>query len=126
MASVVLLLSGVAGVAAAEIRFSGEKRLNNLVSELLEVSSISKSGDSFTFTRSSDGWIFINSTCKGPGTLRVTLDKGSGGDTVSVHDAEGGLRREAMSYVTRGEHSIDVECKGDIRVETLVVKAIWF
>jgi len=57
--------------------FSGERKLSNLVSELLEVSSISQSGQSITFTRSSDGWIFISSTCQGNGTVRFLLDKES-------------------------------------------------
>jgi hypothetical protein len=122
IASVVILICGFAGAAEAGILFSRERKLNNLVSDLLEVASISKSSESFAFTRSSDGWIFITSTCKGEGTVRVILDKES--DTVIVHDAEGGPRREAMRYVTKGQHTIQVECKGTINVERLAVKAI--
>jgi hypothetical protein len=124
IASVVVFICGIAGATEAEILFSGEKKLNNLVSELLEVASISKSSKPFSFTRSSDGWIFIFSICKGEGTVRVILDKRLGGDTVIVHDADGGSRREAMRYVTKGEHTIQVECKGNINVERLSVKAI--
>jgi hypothetical protein len=91
---------------------------------LLEVSSISKSVESFTFTRSSDGWIFISSTSKGPGTFRITLDKELGGNTVMVHEAADGPRGEAMRYVTKGEHTIQVECHDKISVEELAVKAI--
>ena len=120
IAVALIFISGFAGAAEAGILFSGERKLNNLVSELLEVSSISKSGQSFAFTRSSDGWIFISSTCEG--TVRVILDKES--DAVIFHDAKGGLRREAMRYVTKGEHTIQVEGKGDIDVEKLAVKAI--
>src|SRR6266516_6086494 len=118
--SIVISICGFAGAADAEILFSGEKKLNNLVSELLEVSSISKSSQSFAFTRSSDGWIFISSTCKG--TVRVILDKES--RAVIFHDAKGGSRRDAMRYVTKGEHTIEVEGKGDIDMEKLAVKAI--
>src|SRR6266516_2959100 len=118
--AVVIFICGIAGAAEAGIPFSGEKKLNNLVSELLEVPSISKSGQSFAFTRSSDGWIFISSTCKG--TVRVILDKES--RAVIFHDAKGGSRRDAMRYVTKGEHTIEVEGKGDIDVEKLAVKAI--
>src|SRR5439155_13097555 len=96
--SVIILICGFAGAAGTEILFRGEKKLNNLVSELLEVSSISKSSESLTFTRSSDGWIFISSICQG--TASVILDKES--DAVIVHDAEGSPRREAMRYVTKG------------------------
>ncbi len=118
--SIVISICGFEGAADAGILFSGEKKLNNLVSELLEVSSISKASQSFAFTRSSDGWIFISSTCKG--TVRVILDKES--DAVIFHDAKGGSRRDAMRYVTKGEHTIEVEGKGDIEVEKLAVKAI--
>src|SRR5437867_10488230 len=104
---------GFAGVSEAKILFAGEKKLNNVVSELLEVSSISKSSKPFTFTRSSDGWIFISSSCKGKGSVSVVLDKDLPG--VIVHDGQGG--REAMRYVTKGRHTIRVECKGSIQVE---------
>lgn len=119
---IAVCICGVAGAAEGGILFSGEKRLNNLVSELLEVSSISKSRQSFAFTRSSDGWILVSSTCKGTGTTTVILDQER--DTVIVHDAGGAPRREAMRYVTKGKHTLQVECKGAIKVEKLAVKAI--
>jgi hypothetical protein len=122
IASVLILVCGLAGAAEAEVLFSGERKLNNLVSELLEASSISESGKPFTFTRSSNGWVFISSTCNGKGTVRVILDKES--DAVIVHDGDGGPRREAMRYVTKGEHTIRVEGKGEFKVEKLAVKAI--
>src|SRR6266576_2687113 len=99
IASVVIFVCGLAGAVEAEILFSGERKLNNLVSVLLEVSSISKPSKSFTFTRSSDGWLFISSTCKG--TASVVLDKES--VAVIVHDAQSGPRREAMRFVAKGE-----------------------
>ncbi len=119
-----ILICGFAGGSEATILFSGEKKRNNLVSELLEVSSISKSSNSFTFTRSREGWIFISSTYGGNGTARIILDPASGGDPVIVHDADGGMVGEGTRYVTKGRHTIQVECKGGIRVEKLVVKAI--
>ena len=120
LASIAIIICGIAGAAEADVLFSGERKRNNLVSELLEVSSISRSGESFTFTRSGSGWIYISSS--GKGTTRVLLDKEL--DAVIVHNAEGGPRREAMRYVTKGEHTIQVECKGKISVERLAVKAI--
>ena len=122
--SIGILACGLAGLADAKILFSGERKLNNFVSELLDVSSISKSSKPFTFTRSSDGWIFISATCRGRGTVSVILDQQSGGDTVMVHDVETGARGEAMRYLTKGKHTIRVECKGKVSVDKLVVKAI--
>src|SRR5881628_2922201 len=124
IASMVVFIGGFAGAAGAEIHFSGERKLNNLVSELLEVSSISKSSKPFTFSRSIDGWIFISATCSGKGTVTVILDKGAREDTVMVHDAESGPHGEAMRYVIKGEHTIEVDCKGDVSMDKLVVKAV--
>src|SRR5439155_26276890 len=87
---------GFAGVSQAKILFAGEKKLNNVVSELLEVSSISKSSRPFTFTRSSAGWIFISSTCDGPGDVRVILDPGSKSEAVLIQGGGGGQPREGM------------------------------
>ena len=38
--------------------------------------------------------------------------------------AAGGMVGEGMRHVTKGKHTLHVECKGSIRVEKLVVKAI--
>jgi hypothetical protein len=122
--SILILVCGQAGDAQPRILFSGEKKLNNLVSELLEVTSISKTSKPFTFVRSGDGWVFISATYSGKGTVSIILDQESGGDTVMVHDAEGGPCGEAMRRVTKGHHTLTVECKGKGSVDTLVVKAI--
>src|SRR5690349_13823588 len=53
----------------------GEKRLNNVVSELLEVRSNPKPGKRFSFSRQEPGWIFISTMCNGNGTLKVILDQ---------------------------------------------------
>src|SRR6266850_4269125 len=122
IASFFISICGLAKAAGAEILFTGERELNNLVSELLAVSSVSKSSEPFAFTRSSDGWIFISATCKGIGTVRVMLDRERGGDTVIVRDGAGSS--EAMRYVAKGAHTVEVECQGEINLEKLAVKAI--
>src|SRR5206468_8448590 len=99
-------------------------KLNNLVSELLEVSSISKSSQVFTFTRSSDGWIFVSASCKGKGAVTIALDPVAKTDAVVLRDADANTLSEAMRFVAKGEHTLRVECKGKARVEKLVVKAI--
>ena len=62
--------------AAAESRvvFSGEKRLNSLVAELLEVTEISQPSSSFTFKRAHAGYIFVTANCRGAGTVTLKLD----------------------------------------------------
>src|ERR1041385_7024872 len=121
---IALLCSLLAGTVAAEMLFSGERRVNNLVSELLEVSSISGSSNPFTFTRPSDGWIDISLVAQGEGTVRVILDEESRADTVIVQESETSSRAEAMRFVVKGAHTVEVECKGKVRVEKLAVKAI--
>src|SRR6266567_7642558 len=111
IASIAISLSGFAGAAQAGILFAGERKLNNLVSELLAVSPISMSSQPFTFARSNDGWILISSTGKGMGTVRVILDQATPGNTVIVHEGAG--RSEAVRYVIQGTHTIRVECQGE-------------
>src|SRR5438094_9564101 len=119
-----VLITGFAEVSQAKILFAGEKKLNNVVSELLEVSSISKSSKPFAFTRSSAGWIFISATYQGKGTARIILDQGSKGEAILNQDVGGGQSGEAMRYVAKGKHQIHVECQGTIKVDRLLIKAI--
>src|SRR5258707_9261645 len=90
--------------------FAGEKKRNNLVSELLEVAAISKSGNSFNFTRSAEGWIFISAAYKGKGKLNILLDNASGGEPVVLYVANSAAERsalaEAVRRVAKGKHKI--------------------
>src|SRR5262245_49603913 len=107
--------------------FSEQKKRNNLVSKLLEVAAISKSGNSFQFTRSGEGWIFVSAAYEGKGKLKILLDPASAGAPVVLHAAEnsaGGALAEAVRRVAKGEHKVRVDCEGDVRVDKLVVKSI--
>jgi hypothetical protein len=119
-----LFVGSAAWAADATVLFSGEKKWNNLVSDLLLVSPISKSGTSFPFTRSNDGWILISATCKGKGTVHIILDKSPRRDAVIVHDVKSRTNDEMMRYLAKGQHQLRVECDGDISVSSLAVKAI--
>src|SRR5262245_37817449 len=120
----------VCGAARGDgtVVFSGEKKRNNLVSVLLEVAAISKSGNSFPFTRSGEGWIFVSAAYAGNGKLKILLDLASAGAPVVLHAAENGAGQgalaEAVRRVAKGEHKIRVDCEGDVRVDKLVVKSI--
>src|SRR5262249_27680537 len=107
---------------------SGQKKQNNLVSELLEVAAVSRSGNSFTFTRPDEGWIFLSASYKGNGNLTILLDDAPGRAAVALHAAgsadERGAPAEAVRRVAKGEHRVRVDCEGDVRVDKLVVKAI--
>jgi hypothetical protein len=117
------LLTGIlalwfARAAEPEVLFSGERRLNNLVSELLEVSSISGSHRQFDFARSTDGWIWISASYGEKGTVAIRLDEDRLENSLFPHV------RQAVRYVTKGAHTITVECNDNTRVDLLVIKAI--
>ncbi len=119
-----ILVSDFARGTDANVLFSGERRRNNLVSELLHVSSISNPNNSFTITRSDAGWIFISASCKGQGKVKIVLGSGPKGDAVIVHEAGGATTDEAMRYMAQGAHQIRVECDGDASIDKLLVSAI--
>jgi hypothetical protein len=115
-----ILICAPAEAPEPKMFFPGGKRLNNLVGELLEVSAISKSGRPLTFTHPRAGWIFISADCKGKGTVRVVLDK----ETVIDREAEVAVSCESMRHIAKGEHTIQVECVGEVTVEKLEVRTI--
>jgi hypothetical protein len=122
IAAIMIFVSGAGSAAEAETSFAGEKRLNNLVSELLAVSAISNSTKAFTFSRSSEGWIFVSASCEGPGTARLTLDQEPLEDALIVGPGRAG--GEAMRYVKKGAHRLRLDPKGEVSMGKLTVKAI--
>lgn len=100
LAFIAFFICGYSATTGAEAVFAGERKLNNLVSELLDVSSPSKPGASFTFTRPGDGWILVALSCQGQGTAGVVLDKGSRADNLLVQATETRPRGEAMHHVS--------------------------
>ncbi|HEV8069417.1 MAG TPA: hypothetical protein VGP76_16880 [Planctomycetaceae bacterium] len=110
--------------ADAKVLFAGERSRSNFVSELLEVASISSSGNSFTITRRSDGWIFIATTCQGNGTVDVFLDDSPKSDALIRYRATARNPVEGVRFVKKGAHRIHVDCSASARVDRLVVKAI--
>jgi hypothetical protein len=121
-----ILFSGVvcrlAAGAEPVVRFSGERKLNNLVTQLLEATLVAKLGNSFSFTRARPVWILVSAECKGTGALKIALDKESDPLIVRENDTDG--IEEAVRYVEKGQHTLSVDCEGDLRVQRLVVKAI--
>jgi hypothetical protein len=126
VASFLILILGLAFAESAEpmVLFSGVKKRNNLVTELLQASSISQTGNSFTISRQRDGWILVSASCKGNGTVKFLLDQVPIGNAIVVNGANGGTLAEIVRYVLKGEHRLGVECTGDVRVDRLVVTAI--
>jgi hypothetical protein len=119
IASILLatIASGVASATEPTVVFSGAHKQNNLVTELLEVASISEPGRTFTFVRPDDGWVFLTAERQGKGKVRIVLDE-------RPIDAVGDRPIDAARHVAKGEHRIRVDCSGGCRVDRLVVKAI--
>jgi hypothetical protein len=119
VASVLLLLASPVLIRAeANVLFSGDKKRNNLVSDLLEIADISGATNSFQFTRPSEGWVFVSATWKGTGAVKVVIDN----TTTGQGTVPGTL--EAVRYVAKGEHQIRLERDGDITIDKLTVIAV--
>jgi hypothetical protein len=99
------------------------RRLNNLATLLLDVVG-AHTTKSFSFVRSSDGWIFISLTTQGVGTIGLTLDKATPKETPIQLAPGAGPTHEAMAHVTEGRHILQVERTGTIAIERLTLKAI--
>lgn len=108
------------------VMFSGYKKRNNLVAELLKVTAVTKPDNSFKFTRPSAGWILVSAVSKGKGKTTVSLNNSSGRDVlISVTSTEElSIPFEEFRRVAKGEHTIRVDCEGEVRVDDLVVRAI--
>lgn len=110
--------------AVANLLFSGERPRNNLVSDLLEVASISDPSASFHFSRLRDGWIFISATHTGNGTATILLDDAPRDTAVVISGNSSASPFDAFRRVAKGEHQVRVECSGGIHIDTLAVRAV--
>jgi hypothetical protein len=123
MMSALVLTCSLAGATYGNNSAVEGRKLNNLVTLLLDVVP-APTTESFTFVRPSDGWIFISITMHGEGSIRLMLDIDSPGET-QINPAPGsGPTLEAMHHVTKGRHTLQVERAGTISLEHLTVKAI--
>ena len=80
MASALALISGQAVAPHGNTPLPEGRKLNNLATLLLDVAA-APTADSVPFVRPSDGWVFMSFATHGEGTIRLTLDKASPGET---------------------------------------------
>ena len=118
-----VLTCGLAAVTYGNNSVPEARKLNNLVTLLLDVIP-APTTESFAFVRPSDGWIFISITMHGEGAICLTLDKGSQEETQINPVSGSSSTLEAMHHVTKGGHTLQVELAGTISIEHLTVKAI--
>jgi hypothetical protein len=120
-----LIVSSLLECGANEgVLFSGDRKLNNLVSELLEAGPVTKAVESFNFARSRDGWVLISLSCKGQGRIELLLDQEPREPTTVVSRSTGETLHEGMGYVHKGKHTLQIRIDGDLSVEKLEVRAI--
>ncbi len=103
---------------------SGDQRQNNLVTILLETGEIAQPIHSFSFKRPRAGYIFLAADCRGKGAVTFRLDSVPEPIAVVKRETDGARRTEAVRNVAQGDHTLKMECEGEIRVEELVIKAI--
>lgn len=100
--------------------------LNNLVSELLNVSPQS-AGSTFDFVNHRDGWVFFSSTAadpKGGGTMQVNLIRGTSREAVIEYQAGAAQTQEAMRWLPAGHYMLNVEGADRPSLANIIVRAI--
>lgn len=97
------------------------QRLNNLTALLLEAAP-TRAGETFSFTRPRDGWVFISAATTGDGEARLTLD-GNEQDTILL-SGRAGPAHEAMRHVTAGDHLLRAAAGSTATVNKITVRAI--
>jgi hypothetical protein len=114
IARIIIALLGSAGAVQAA-------QLNNLVAQLLEVSSVTNSSQPFSFNRERDGWIFVSLETSDQRPVKLTLDKESHPESLILPE---GRVREAMHYVTKGAHTLQLADGSSAEIRKLEVRAI--
>ena len=104
----------------------GTRPLNNLVTELLNVSrSQEAEHHQYPFTNPRKGWVFISSRAavdRG-GEVRLIVDAPRREDPVLVHRPGEPQTLEAMHHLSAGKHTLDVYSDAG-RLNSLIVRAI--
>jgi hypothetical protein len=119
-----LVVADAALAAGPETQPGSGKKLNNLVSNLLEPRFQLEHDQTLAFTRSTAGWILVSAKAVGHGKARVVLDPERKPDVVLAYQGLPDGPLEAMRFVEKGKHQIRFEMSGDTKVESFSVKAI--
>jgi hypothetical protein len=122
-AAALIVARGLAAAPDDNPAVPESQRINNLAALLLDVVP-APTTKSFPFVRASDGWIFLSFTTHGEGKIRLTLDKASLGEAPIHPDPGSGPTHEAVHYLTKGRHTLQIERSGTITLEHLILKAI--
>jgi len=101
----------------------GPKVLNNLVTELLNVSD---QRPSYGFVNPREGWVFIASTAdiKGSDKIAFIIDGKPKEIAPIIHESANGKTVEAMRFLPAGEHRLTLSREGKAKLERLIVRAV--
>ena len=103
------------------------KRLNNLVTELLNVKDLSaQKRNRFSFTNPRKGWVFISTTAtlEDGANLWVLLDAAGKDNYLQRYTKPRNKPRESMRFLPAGEHGLTIQTEGNAALDTLIVRAI--
>lgn len=122
-AAALVVARGLAATSDGNPALAEPQRINNLAALLLDVVP-APSTESFPFVRESDGWIFLSLITHGEGKVRLTLDKGSSAEAPLNPAPGSGASYEAMHYLSKGRHTLQIERSGPITIDHLTIKTI--
>lgn len=117
------------------------RRLNNFVTELLNLSPPEGRSRESTFTNPRDGWVFVRSTAnvKVGGKLSIWVEpvsprkssavprvksRGDSSELGLAHEQVGATTHEGMRFLPAGDFKVRVRSEGSASVQSLVVRAI--
>ena len=107
---------------------AGARKLNNLVTELLNVSdrTVDKGPVRYEFTNPRKGCVFVSCTAgiHGDGSVRVSLDSDPELKDVIVVKPGATGSGETMRLLDAGKHELAVRCDGRQTIGRLIVRAI--
>ena len=101
---------------------SAPKRLNNLVTELLTVSSPARGEHAFTSPR--DGWVFFSLTAEPGPNDGVTLALDGRDEPIVLVERGGPTTGEAMRYLPAGTHRVTLTTQARVRAQDLLIRAV--
>jgi hypothetical protein len=117
------LLCGSGGFAAEG---TSERRLNNLVVEVANVSGAAAGSlRTFKFEQPIDGWVYLSARgqAKGAGQVALSFDSETD-ERLGIGLDEKNPRAERQSYLSAGEHVLKVEKVGDAQLESVVLRRV--
>ena len=95
---------------------SGARKLNNLVTELLNVPGPERTGKEYTFVNPKRGWIYISN--RGADNVQLSFEGRANAGTVQLAEKHGGAH-ETMRFLAPGKYTISTT-----PAESLIVRAV--